>query len=151
MNLDAVLTRSELLSGLSGAELEFLESVSQEVHFGSGDVLFEEDGVADTFYVILEGKVGLEMTSPGKRPIVIQTLGDGDLVGVSWLLPPHRWNWRARAVTDTAAIAFDAAKVRAQSEIDRELAHRLLGMVAEEAITRLHNTRVQLLDLYGAR
>jgi thioredoxin-like negative regulator of GroEL len=70
---------------------------------------------------------------------------------VSWLLPPHRWNWRARAVTDTAAIAFDAAKVRAQSEIDRELAHRLLGMVAKEAITRLHNTRVQLLDLYGAR
>ncbi|MEE9178662.1 MAG: cyclic nucleotide-binding domain-containing protein [Acidimicrobiia bacterium] len=151
MNLDAVRASSELLSEVSGAQLEFLESVSQEVRFAGGDVLFEEDGVADTFYIILEGKVGLEMTSPGKRPIVIQTLGDGELVGVSWLFPPHRWSWRARAVTDTAAIAFDAARVRAQSELDRELAHRLLGVVAKEAITRLHSTRVQLLDLYGTK
>jgi CRP-like cAMP-binding protein len=151
MNLDAVEARSELLSELSGAQLEFFESVSREVHFRSGDVLFEEDGVADVFYVILEGKVGLEMTSPGKPPIVIQTLGNGDLVGVSWLFPPHRWNWRARALADTATIAFDAATVRAQSELDRELAQQILGVVAGEAIRRLHSTRVQLLDLYHTK
>lgn len=151
MNLDAVRASSELLSGLSGAEFEFLESVSEEVHFRSGDVLFEEDGVADTFYIILEGKVGLEMTSPGKPPIVIQTLGDGELVGVSWLFPPHRWNWRARAVTEVTGIAFDAATVRAQSEIDPMLARQVLGVVAKEAVSRLHSTRVQLLDLYGTK
>ena len=151
MNLDAVRAHSELLSGLSGRELQFLESVSQEAHLRSGDLLFEEDGVANTFYIILQGKVGLEMTSPGKPPIVIQTLGDGELVGVSWLFPPYRWTWRARAVTDTSAVAFDAAKVRAQFELDSELAHRLLSFVTKEAIGRLHSTRVQLLDLYRKR
>jgi CRP-like cAMP-binding protein len=151
MNLDAVRASSELLSGLSDTEFGFLESVSQEVHFRSGDVLFEEDGVADTFYIIVEGKVGLEMTSPGKPPVVIQTLGDGELVGVSWLFPPHRWNWRARAITETATIAFDADEVRAQSEIDPELARQVHGVVAKEAVSRLHSTRVQLLDLYGTK
>lgn len=148
MNFDDVRASSSLLSALSNSQLEFLESISQEASFKTGDVLFEEESVANTFYVIVEGKVGLEISSPDKQPIVIQTLGNGDLVGVSWLLPPHRWNWRARAVADTTAIAFDAAALRAQVELDHELARRVLGVVAEEAISRLHSTRIQLLDLY---
>lgn len=148
MNLNALRAHSGLLSGLADAELEFLESVSREVRFRSGDVVFEEEGVADTFYIILEGKVGLEMTIPGRHPVVIQTLGSGDLLGLSWLFPPHRWNWRARAVADTTVATFDGTKVRAEAKHNRQLECQLLRVVGEQARRRLHSTRLQLLDLY---
>jgi len=148
MKLDTLLAGRHLLADLSANEIEFLESVASEVHFARGDVLFEEDAVADTFYILQEGTVGLQLTTPGEPPMVIQTLGSGDLLGVSWALPPYRWSWQATAVTDTALIAFDAEKVRQRCEVDGRLAHQILRLVAREAIRRLNAARTQLLDLY---
>lgn len=148
MKLEALRGSSELLQRITNTELAFFESISNEVRLTSGETLFEEGGPADAFYVIVEGKIGLEMTSPGRAPMVIQTLGPGDLVGVSWFFPPYRWNWRARAMADTKLAAFDAVEVRKQCDINRDLLLEVQGVVAEEVVERLHRTRVQLLDLY---
>lgn len=148
MKLDSWKAGRDLLGDLSANEIEFLESVADEATFPKGAVIFEEDDVADTFYILQEGTVGLELTSPGKPPVVIQTLGSGDLLGVSWALPPYSWTWRARAMTDATLIAFDAVKVRERCEIDSRLAHEILRLIAREAIRRLNGARIRLLDLY---
>jgi len=148
MNLQSVRQNSELLTRLTNTELDLFESLSSEVHVVNGEILFEEGGAADMFYIIVEGKVGLELTSPGRTPMVIQSLGPGDLVGVSWFFPPFRWNWRARALEETDLIAFDAVEVRRQCGLNRDLDLEVLEAVAEEAVRRLHRTRIQLLDLY---
>ncbi|HSJ84034.1 MAG TPA: cyclic nucleotide-binding domain-containing protein [Acidimicrobiia bacterium] len=150
MNLEALRSSSPLLTKLSNTELGFFESISHEVHLGSGEVLFEEGSQADTFFIISQGKVGLEITTPGKAPMIIQTLGPGDLVGLSWFFPPYRWNWHARAMADTSLVAFDAGAVRQKCEENRDLALEVLGVVASELAARLHRTRIQLLDLYRA-
>lgn len=148
MNLAELRERSALLQALSNTEVGLFESAATEVRVPAGDVLFEEDGAADVFYIVVEGKIGLELTSPGKEPIVIQTLGPGDLVGVSWLFPPHRWNWRALAIVDSELAAFDATTIRSEMEQNRDLAWEVLRVVSGEVVDRLHRTRVQLLDLY---
>ena len=148
MNLQPLRAGSALLGALGDVDVEFLETIAGELHLPAGAVLFEEGGPADTFYVVAEGSVGLELTSPGREPIVIQTLGRGDLVGVSWLFAPHRWEWRARALIDTALAAFDADAVRRRCVVDRDLALRVLEVVAGVLAERLHRTRMQLLDLY---
>jgi CRP-like cAMP-binding protein len=148
MNLESLRRDSELLRSLDEAQVAFLESVSEETNVVAGETLFEEGGQADRFYVVSVGKVALEMTSPGRAPMVIQTLGPGELVGVSWLFPPHRWSWRARAVVDTKLARFDAAEVRRRCEEDAGLRSALLAVVAEEVVGRLHRARIQLLDLY---
>lgn len=148
MNLAELREQSALLQALSNTEVGLFESAATELRIAAGDVLFEEDGPADVFYIVVEGKIGLELTSPGKEPIVIQTLGSGDLVGVSWLFPPHRWSWRARAIVDSELAAFDATTIRSEMEQNRDLAWEVLSVVAGEVVDRLHRTRVQLLDLY---
>jgi CRP-like cAMP-binding protein len=148
MKLDKLREQSPLLRALSNTELDLFESVSTERRLAASEILFEEAGPADTFYFVAGGKVGLELTAPGKEPIVIQTLGPGDLVGVSWLFQPYRWNWRARAVVDTDLVAVDATLIRAHLEKNRDLALEVLTVVAAELVGRLHRTRIQLLDLY---
>jgi CRP-like cAMP-binding protein len=148
MNLRSLRESSELLKALTNTEVDLFESVSSEVQLATGEVLFEEGGEADAFYIIVKGRIGLELTSPGRSPMVIQTLGPGDLVGVSWFFPPYRWNWRARALDDTSLVAFDAGEVRRQCGLNRDLALEVLGVVAEETARRLHRSRIQLLDLY---
>lgn len=148
MNLDELRERSSLLQALTNTEVTLFESAATELRLSAGETLFDEEGPADLFYIVVDGRIGLELTSPGKEPIVIQTLGTGDLVGVSWLFPPHRWNWRARAILDSELAAFDATIIRAELERDRDLALEVLTVVAGEVVHRLQRTRVQLLDLY---
>ncbi|HSJ34688.1 MAG TPA: cyclic nucleotide-binding domain-containing protein [Acidimicrobiia bacterium] len=149
MDLKALTAVSPLLAGLSGQDTVFFESIAHQVELEAGEVLFDEGEAADTFYIISEGRIGLEMTSPGRRPMAIQTLGKGDLVGLSWFFPSSRWNWRARAVVGTMLAAFDADAVRRRCEAEPDLARRILEVIARETATRLHRTRIQLLDLYG--
>ena len=148
MNLDKLREKSALLQALANTEVSLFESAASELRVSAGHILFEADGSADAFYIVVEGRIGLELTSPGKDPMVIQTLGPGDLVGVSWLLQPHRWNWRARAMVDSELVAFDAEVIRSAMEQNRDLALEVLGVVSGELAVRLHRTRVQLLDLY---
>lgn len=148
MNLDSALGKTGVLAHLTEDEVSFLESAAVDRLFVEGDILFEEDAIAEEFFIIVEGRIGLELVSPRRRPIVIQTLGRGDLVGLSWVFPPYRWSWRARAMDPTKVIAFDARAVRERCVEDRNLSERILQMVAREAVKRLHGARTQMLDLY---
>jgi CRP/FNR family transcriptional regulator, cyclic AMP receptor protein len=135
---------------LSDEALELLATTAAAGHYEQGDVLFEADGEADEFFVVRSGIVALEMPARGAHPLVLETLGPGELVGVSWAFPPYRWNWRAVAQSEVDAIVFDAQSVRAVAQEDNMLRMALLEAVATEAIDRLHATRMRLLDIYGA-
>lgn len=148
MTPDDLLDHAEFFRGLGTEPLSYLASIAEDCHYRQGEVIFEEDGAADTFYVFSTGRVGLELTAAARPPVVIQTLGPGDLVGLSWLFPPHRWNWKARALIDSTGLVFDAATARGRIEQDPELRHELYELVAREALRRLHASRTQLLNLY---
>ena len=139
---------SPLLRALTAGSLAFLESVSARLVFHSGEVIFEEDDPAASFFVIESGRVGLEVHSPAAPPIIVSTLGRGELLGISWLFPPARWNWTARALEETAVVAFDAEAVRVRCEEDTDLALHVYATIAASAVRRLNATRVRLLDLY---
>lgn len=151
MNLESVRQLNTLLVAIPDSEIEFFESISQEIRPAAGEILFQEGAEANRFYVVSEGNVGLEVTSPGKTPMVVQTLGRGELVGLSWYFPPHRWNWRARVFVDSTLIMFDAAAVRQRCDQNRDLAFAVLEVVAGEVASRLQRTRIQLLDLYRGK
>ena len=53
--------------------------------------------------------------------------GEGELVGLSWLLPPYRWAYDARAHrARRAPIALDAACLRGKCEDDHDLGYELM-------------------------
>lgn len=143
-----IVRDSHLLSSLSSEHIEFLESVATEFEFDPGSVIFADDDPAETFYVIASGKVALEVEH-ATGSSVIETLGPRDLLGVSWLFPPARWNWTARAVGATRAVGFVAQRVRTRCEEDRVFALHIYQTVAGEAVRRLHATRIRLLDIYA--
>lgn len=148
MNADELLDRAEFFRGIGTEPLSYLASIAEECRFSEGDIVFDEDADADSFYICTAGRIGLELTAAARPPVVIQTLGPGDLVGLSWLFPPHRWNWRARALVDTSGIVFDASATRQRMSRDPELRHERYELVAKEALRRLHSSRAQLLNLY---
>lgn len=150
MNLGDLRATSDLIAGLDDDEFEFFESLATEINLAPDEVLFRENGEADGFFIVAKGILALEVERAAKPSTTVQTLGSGELVGLSWRLSPHRWMWTARAMIETRLAVFDAAFMRAECERNADLDRLMWRTVAIEASKRLHHTRIQLLDLYGS-
>ena len=101
------------------------------------------------FYLIRHGRVALEVARPAAARCTFETLGEGDIVGLSWLLPPYRWGYDARAIELVRAIALDAKCLRGKCEADHDLGYELMKRFVPVLVQRLQATRLQLLDVYG--
>jgi CRP-like cAMP-binding protein len=148
IDLVTELDRQPFLEGLSEEHLRFLSNLVDRRSYLEGEVLFRQDDPAIDFYLIAEGRVALEIDDPGWDPIVIQTLKPGNLLGISWLYPPHRWQFTTRAIVPTTVLRFDGDTIRAACDEDHALGYELLGLFVVALGSRLQATRFQVLDLY---
>ena len=144
-----LLAAHPFFAGLPGTDLDLIAGCGTNVHFRPGEMLFAEGEPADRFFVLRRGRVAIETHMPQRPAIVLATHGSGDVVGWSWLFPPYRWAFGARAVEDTSAIALDGACLRAKCDDDGDLGYRLMRRFARLLTDELAATRLQLLDLYG--
>lgn len=117
--------------------------------FDADQYLFHEGDPADEFFLIRRGRVALEIVAPGRPPIVITTLGEGEIIGTSWLVPPYRWMFDARAMELTRAIGIDADCLRSKCETDHHLGYEMMKRFLPIFVKRLHAARLQILDVYG--
>ena len=147
--LESVLAEVPLLEGLGDDELELLAGCAGNVRFASGAHLFREGDAADTFYVVRHGSVALETFVPARGPVVIETIEAGEVIGWSWLFPPFRWHFDARALTLVRATGFDGACLRQKCDDDNHLGYELLMRFSNVLVSRLQATRLQLMDVYG--
>ena len=115
----------------------------------AGAWLFREDGPADFFYLLRHGTVTLEMRAPGREPLIVDTLADGDILGWSWLMPPYRWSMDARAQTLVRVVALDAVCLRGKLDSDPALGYELIRRFVPVMGRRLLAARLQLADLYA--
>lgn len=138
-----------MLRALPTEHRQRLMRVAREVAFPQGTRLFEEGSRADRFWILRTGTVELDMRVPGRRPAVIESLRHNELVGWSWLFPPHVWHLGAEATTPVRAYEFDATAVRLMCQEDPAMGQAVALWVGEVLAHRLQAARTRLLDLYA--
>ncbi|MFJ8114257.1 cyclic nucleotide-binding domain-containing protein [Streptomyces sp. NPDC096132] len=138
-----------ILRSLSDEHRERLMRAARDVSFPQGTRLFEEGGRADRFWIIRTGGVEIDMRVPGRRAAVVENLGHNELVGWSWLFPPHVWQMGAEATTPVRAYEFDATAVRSMCQDDPALGNEVSQWVGQVLAHRLRSARIRLLDLYA--
>lgn len=148
-SMNELVSTHPFAAGLNDEHLALVAGCARNVSFDDGAMLCVEGENADTFYLVRRGHVSIEVHQAGRGPIVIETVGPGDAVGWSWLVPPYRWTFDARATGPVGALAIDGACLRAKSLEDESLGFALLSLVSQELLERLQATRIRLLDLYG--
>ena len=148
-SLQGIIKEHPFFAGLDEAFCELVCGCAKNVRFEAGQYLFHESEPADQLYLLRHGRVALQLAVPGQGAITFQTLDEGEIVGVSWLIPPYRWTYDAMALELTRAIALDAACLRRKCEDDHDLGYEMMKRFVPVLIERLHATRIQILDVYG--
>ena len=145
-----LLAAQPFLAGLTGRQLDKLSYWSRRQVFRAGARVFEEGGRADRFWLLKDGRVALDTEVPGRGGVVVESLGPGAVLGWSWLFPPYRWHFGARAIGTLQATAFDAEQLRVLADQDPRLGYLLTRQLLSVVLDRLQSTRARLLDLYGS-
>jgi CRP/FNR family transcriptional regulator, cyclic AMP receptor protein len=147
--LERIIREHPFFAGLDEAYCKLVCGCAKNVRFEAGQYLFHEGGPADVFYLVRHGRVALEVTAPGQGAVTFQTVGEGEIVGVSWLIPPYRWTYDARALELVRAIAMDATCLRQKCDADHDLGYEMMLRFVPVLVERLQATRLQILDVYG--
>ena len=148
-SLEQTLAESPFLKGLQPHHLALITGCASNVRFEGGQYLFHEGEEAEKFFIIRHGRVAIEVYTPDRGPITIQTIEEGDVLGWSWLVPPYQWRFDAKATELVRAIALDGKCLRTQCDQDHDLGYDLLKRFSHIIEQRLEATRLQILDLYG--
>jgi len=148
--LEGIVGQHPFFKGMEDRHIQLIAGCAKNVRFDEGEIIFREGDPADQFYFIREGLWGVEWMIPHRGFTTLQTVGEGEVLGWSWLLAPYRWRFGARTLQPTRALAFDGKCLRGKCEEDHDLGYEMLKRFTNVVTERLEATRLQLLDLYGA-
>ncbi len=150
-NLERILAECPFFADLDPAFMKLVVGCASNVRFEPGSYIFKEGTPADTFYLIREGKVAVEIFPPQRKPQIVATIGEGEILGWSWMLPPYVWKFNGHAVRTTRAIALDGKCLRTKCEENHDLGYEVLKRLVQVIEHKLDEARFQLVDVYAAR
>lgn len=146
-----LLSAQDVFAGLGPEDLALIAGCGHNAVFREGEYLFKEGGPADRFYVVRQGRVAIEIFVPDRGPLVVDTVERGDIVGVSWLFPPYRWQFDGRCVEAVRAVSLDGACLRGKCDDDPRLGYELMKRFAAVMHRRVESAQLRLVDLYGSK
>lgn len=151
-------TQQELVNALQ--TIPWLQEFSPE-HFGkiveiaslcgvdTNQEIFHEGDADDYMYIVLQGRVAIDIFVPGRGRTRVYTAEPMDVIGWSSVVPVVRQRTAgARAVLPSHIIRLDANKLRILCEQDRSLGYIVMRKLANVVAIRLLTTRLQLLDIF---
>jgi CRP-like cAMP-binding protein len=144
-----LLSAQAVFRELEAADLDLLAGCSRNAVVPAGTLLAREGDPADGCFVIRRGRIALQLHGPG-APLVLDTVGAGEVVGWSWIFPPYRWTADVLALERAHIVTIDGRCLRDKAENDPAFGYRLMKQLANVMARRLETTRLRLLDLYGA-
>lgn len=146
------LRECEVFSELNNDELEKIASSALEKHYEAGAILFQDGGSAEELFVILKGKVALQMTLPkalgqtGNRRITVDVVSKNEIVGWTAIVEPYLYTLTAVCLQDVIALSISGNKLRWLLRDDHEIGYKLQKGIIKVITSRLHDTRQVLIS-----
>lgn len=146
-SVEQALAQHPFLAGVDQRYLGQLATHASIKRFEAHQMIFHEGGPAREWYLIRQGKVGIETALMGCAGIRVDDAGPGDVLGWSWILPPYELHYSARALEATEVIALDGKALVALFEKDHDLGYEMMKRFAQVIVRRLAATRARTVTL----
>jgi CRP-like cAMP-binding protein len=145
----AVVGRLSVFAGLGEASLRRVAALAVIEEHAAGSILFREsDPSADVLFA-LEGRVSLSMRLGDARHVTVLSLGPGELVGWSAMFEGSRRVASARVTEAASLLRLPGRALRDLCEADHDVGYAVMRQLAAVLAQRLHDTRLQLMDMFG--
>ena len=138
-----------IFSDLEPAHIEVLADYAEEKAFSAQQLLFNQEETAEHFYILIDGAIEVEVPAIAGPNLVVQLLGADDVLGWSWLIPPYKWTFEAKARADSKVLVFDGKNLLQHCEKDHHFGYSLMKRFAGLMSERLHAARLKMMDSWA--
>ena len=146
----SMLCSLPIFSDLTDQHVGVIAAITAIHPFQEGQEIFHEGDARDFLYIVLEGRIALEMHIPNRGRLRILTVEPQEVLGWSSVSDvASKRTVTARAVSGGNLLAIDAAKLHQACEKDPVLGYAVMHHVANVIAGRLLATRLQLLDMFS--
>jgi len=143
------LSAHAFFKGLNEDFITLLSEYATERQVKKGEVLFQPGRPANRFYLLRNGRVSVQVPALVGPVLELQILGENEMLGWSWLIPPYRWNFLARAVEDTDLLEFDGSAILERCEKDPKFGYELFKRFTALMSERLDAARQKMMDQWN--
>ncbi|ABI56531.1 Crp/Fnr family transcriptional regulator [Alkalilimnicola ehrlichii MLHE-1] len=140
------LADQDFFSDFDNAVLDLLAEHASEISLDKDEVLFSNGDPARHFYLLKDGNIVIEVPAIEGPTLEVQSLTAGQVLGWSWLIPPYRWTFQARAEAPTRLVEFEGEVIRQHCEKDPRLGYAILKHFASLMSERLDAARRKMMD-----
>jgi CRP-like cAMP-binding protein len=149
-NVIDILRHSAIFRKLTDEQLKKIAAIASVETHPAGAVLYREGDPAGKFYIVVEGKVALDMQcdmGPNfpSRQVVVDVIAKGESMGWSAVVEPYIFTLSCLCLDRTELVAIDGVKLREIIDEDCGLGLAVMKAVAKMIATRLTHTRVVLV------
>lgn len=150
----SVLASVPVFRGLDETALDAALEVAAPRFVAKNDTMFEQGDKAETFYVLVDGRLKVSQTTQAGQQVVIRYIGPGEFFGCVAVSGQTDYPGTATAVMDSVALGWDAAASKALMERFPKFAMNALstmGSRVQEAHSRLRELATEQVEQRVAR
>ena len=164
-----LLTGFSVFSDIPGDKLSAIAQMGERIEFKPQEVIFQQEDTAKNLYGVLDGEVELSLIFKGEvfktdiqyedsvhtrvevleRPIIIDTVGPGEIFGWSSLVNPKRLTATAKCSKLTQVFSLPAADLKSTLDKDPGLGYVIMERLAEIISSRLQSRTDKLIEAWG--
>lgn len=148
-SMSQYLARQDFFADLAPDGMAILADNASWQEIERDEVLFKHGDLATHFFLLDSGGIVLEIPAITGPSIVIQTLGPGNVLGWSWLIPPYKWNFLARATEPSKVVVFNGKAIREHCERNPEFGYALMKRFAGLMSERLASARTTVMEQWN--
>jgi CRP-like cAMP-binding protein len=143
-----ILANIDFLRGASHDHLEQIASVAQVCDYEKSDLVFSEGEVADSVYLVVSGKLSLELAPATIYHKYLVEVGRGEMLGWSTFVDHPRYAATAVVVEPTRLVRIDGRRLRAICDENPQFGYEFLRRAMLALAKRLRATWSQLSQVY---
>jgi len=152
----SIMKETQIFQYLTDEQLKKMEPLAVEENHKAGTVLYKEGESASKCYIVIEGKVVLDMKidmGPYGPPmqVTVDFITSGEEMSWSAFVEPHIFTVSALCMDDSKLLTFESKKMRELINQDAVLGFNVMRGAAKLVAKRLHHTRNILVGERGLR
>ena len=136
------------LHDIDAAHLEQIADIAQICKFDADDVVFREGQAAESVYLVISGKLSLELSPATANRKQLVSVGPGEMLGWSSLVENPRFAATAIVVEPTRLVRIDGVRLRAICDEDSQFGYEFMCRTMRALAKRLTETWRQLSYVY---
>lgn len=150
MEVSRLLSEQRFFAELEPEDIAVLADTARVRELGRDEALVHHGEAARSFFLVFEGRIRREIPSIVGPPLIMHSIGPGEVLGWAWLIPPRRWTFIARALEPTRVVEFDGDTILEHCEADPRFGYELLKRFSALMSDRLTQARQQMMNEWNA-